>query len=111
MSKLSIHKRSLDKFFKKSYGLGINKSPFISKFLGFNSRLALDRRLSGKNIHSITKRIKYLFFGLSLKSLVKSTILFLIRIKSYKGMRHKSKNPARGQRTHTNGKTKKRMRY
>lgn len=111
MSKTLTSKRSLGQFLKKSYGFGTSKGIFISKFLGFNHRLALDKKLTGKNINSIKKRVKYLLFGPALKQFVKAAVLFLIRIKTYKGTRHKFKYPARGQRTHTNGKTKKKFRY
>lgn len=111
MNTTFIRKRSLNQFLKKSYGLGCNKGVFISKFLGFNSRLSLKKKLNGKNMNSITKRIKSLFFGSALKDFVRSAIVFLISIRNYRGMRHKSKYPARGQRTHTNGKTKKKFRY
>ena len=105
------NKSSLGQFLKKSYGLGLNKGIFISKFLGFNSRLSLEKKLGGKSLNSIKKRVESLFFDSALKDFVRSAIVFLIKIKNYRGMRHKSKYPARGQRTHTNGKTKKKFRY
>lgn len=111
MSKKTVQKRSLGKLLKKSFGLSIKKSFFISKFLGFNSRLDLNKKLNGKKIYFIKKRIKRFFFGSNLKNSIRLSILSLIHIKSYKGIRHKSKQPARGQRTHTNGKTKKKFRY
>jgi small subunit ribosomal protein S13 len=105
------NKSSLGQFLKKSYGLSLNKGTFISKFLGFNSRLGLEKKLSGKNVNSVKKTVSSLFFDSALKDFVRSAIIFLIKIKSYRGIRHKSKYPARGQRTHTNGKTKKKFRY
>jgi len=44
------------------------------------------------------------------KELVKSNILFLIQNKVYRGIRHKLGYPVRGQRTHTNACTKKKLR-
>lgn len=111
MHLIPTNKSSLGQFLRKSYGLGLNKGVFISKFLGFNSRLNLEKKLNGKDVNSIKKRVKFFFFGSVLKDSVRSAIVFLINIKNYKGMRHRSKYPARGQRTHTNGKTKKKFRY
>ena len=40
------------------------------------------------------------------KKLFQDNLNFLFKIKSYRGLRHKFKYPSRGQRTHTNAKTK-----
>jgi small subunit ribosomal protein S13 len=47
--------------------------------------------------------------GTTLKKNIKANIDKKIKIKSYQGLRHKNKLPVRGQRTHTNAKTQKRM--
>ena len=52
-----------------------------------------------KPFHQLT--ILILFHGILLKT--------LIEIKSYKGLRRLSNLPVRGQRTHTNAKTAKRL--
>jgi ribosomal protein S13 len=44
-----------------------------------------------------------------LKTELKEIDLFSKKIKSYKGIRNKLKYPARGKRTHTNAKTKKKL--
>jgi ribosomal protein S13 len=44
-----------------------------------------------------------------LKTELKEIDLFSKKIKTYKGIRNKLKYPARGQRTHTNAKTKKKL--
>ena len=41
-----------------------------------------------------------------LKEIIKKNIEFMIELKSYRGIRHKLKYPVRGQRTHTNAKTR-----
>lgn len=41
-----------------------------------------------------------------LKTLIKKNIDFIIKNKTFKGLRHKNNYPTRGQRTHTNGKTR-----
>ena len=48
-------------------------------------------------------------FGKLLKESVKNKIDFSIKNKTFRGMRHKQKYPVRGQRTHTNAKTRKRV--
>jgi len=44
--------------------------------------------------------------GKFLKENIKKNVEFLIELKNYKGNRHKLKYPVRGQRTHTNAKTR-----
>jgi ribosomal protein S13 len=59
----------------------------------------------------IKQNIKKGGFDKKLTENVKNNIKFLIKIKTYKGTRHKLKYPVRGQRTHTNGKTTKKIKY
>ena len=47
--------------------------------------------------------------GKYLKEKTKKSINFFYNIRSCKGIRHKKRYPIRGQRTHTNAKTKKRL--
>jgi small subunit ribosomal protein S13 len=42
------------------------------------------------------------------KKVVGENIHFFIKIRTFRGLRHKSSYPVRGQRTHTNAKTSKR---
>jgi len=46
---------------------------------------------------------------LQLKSVIQNNIQKYIDINSVRGFRHRSKLPVRGQRTHSNGKTRKRV--
>lgn len=48
--------------------------------------------------------------GNDLRTAQRSAIQRLIRIRSYRGMRHLQRLPVRGQRTHTNARTQKKMR-
>lgn len=110
MSKNSNRKRSLSGFLRKSFGLGKNIGSIVSKSLGLNTRLVL-KRLRSEHINNLEKKTRFIPFGSKLKQLSGDAIRFQIKIKSYKGMRHKQKYPARGQRTHTNAKTKRKMWY
>ena len=49
--------------------------------------------------------------GKKLKNSQKQTFEFLFKIRSYRGVRHKLKYPSRGQRTHTNAKTKQKFKF
>ena len=49
------------------------------------------------------------YFGNSYKQIIQKQKQRLVKISSYRGFRFKQKLPARGQRTHTNAKTAKKM--
>ena len=75
--------------------IGVNNK---KKFINLKNSLLLktDNLLKKKQINK----------GKFLKETIKKNIEFLIELKSYKGIRHKLKYPVRGQRTHTNAKTR-----
>lgn len=110
MRKVLNRRSSLGTFFKKSYGIGSSTNAFVSNYLGLNRRLCLNK-LRAKNVRGIKKRVKPLLLNLELRESVIEAVRFLILIKSYRGIRHKNKYPARGQRTHTNAKTKRKFYY
>jgi len=88
--------QKLIKSFSINYGINSNK-----RFVQLKKKLYL----------KLSNRFKYLRVGKFLQKSISKNIEFLIKIKSYKGIRHKLKYPARGQRTHTNAKTKKKILY
>ncbi len=90
-----ISKKTVQKAFKKS-GLNINKSIKV---------------LKQKQQSELNKNFKNLETGKKLKDSEKQTFEFLFKIKTYRGIRHKLKYPARGQRTHTNAKTKQKFKF
>nr|YP_006280834.1 ribosomal protein S13 [Cyanophora paradoxa]ADW79188.1 ribosomal protein S13 [Cyanophora paradoxa] len=49
--------------------------------------------------------------GIDLQNQIKSNFKNLVKISSYRGIRHTLKLPVRGQRTHTNSQTKKKIKY
>ena len=93
------------------YGIGRNKSVLICKKLGFSPNL-LVKNLSTNKINQILKLVESLNFILAndLKKIKLLQKQQLISIKSYRGLRRKKGFPVRGQRTHTNARTAKKLR-
>lgn len=89
------------------YGIGKHRSLFICKKSGINPN-SITSKLTEYSVRSIRKTIDtlYLVEG-DLRSEVSMNIKNLIDINSYRGIRHVKKLPLRGQRTHTNAKTRK----
>jgi small subunit ribosomal protein S13 len=86
-------KKDLIKAYKK-YGLNLRKKNLT---LNLKQKTLLQSFLKNKTL------------GKNLKQNIKNNIDFIIKHKTFKGMRHKQKFPARGQRTHTNAKTRKKI--
>jgi len=99
----------MSNFFKEKVLIpGINKHTFLE----FSQKSGLNKRvdslfLKRKHIYKFNKIVNKTCVEKKLKEKVRSNITFLSSIKSYKGNRHKLKYPTRGQRTHTNAKTRK----
>jgi small subunit ribosomal protein S13 len=95
--------------FKKKFnflGVGTSTINNYKKKTGLNLRKNISfikNRLSNKFSVLINKKI----ISKNLKDFNFNCINYLIKIKSYRGLRHKLNFPVRGQRTHTNGKTRK----
>ena len=91
----------------KEFGINkiINKK--IYPKLGINTRRPAVKLKSTQIVKTedFFKKIQ-LKRGKFLKEQVKKNIDFLINLKNYKGNRHKLNYPVRGQRTHTNAKTR-----
>nr|YP_004222740.1 ribosomal protein S13 [Glaucocystis nostochinearum]ADW83112.1 ribosomal protein S13 [Glaucocystis nostochinearum] len=90
---------------------GINKkltNKICSKLL-FHNNLKI-KELTAECILLLTQELdKHYLIGSKLKKSVFDNINCLIKINSYRGIRHSLGYPVRGQRTHTNSKTKKRF--
>lgn len=104
-------KKTFVAFLSKNFGFGDGLKGAMSSFLGLNIRFRRVLKLRAKHVLIVKKKTGLMDFGSIKKTNIRERILLLIRIKSYRGMRHKMKHPSRGQRTHTNGKTKKKFRY
>ena len=89
---------------------GIGKKTFLKNFkkIGVNLRIVIIK-LKTKQKLLLNKRLKLILLKKKPKSQEKTIINFLIKLKNFKGIRHKLKYPSRGQRTHTNAKTKKKI--
>lgn len=92
----------------REFGINKNLNLKAYKGYGFNIRKT-NIQLKSKQKEQIKQTLKQICFGKSLKLKIKEKIDFIMKNKTFKGMRHKQKYPARGQRTHTNAKTKARI--
>lgn len=96
---------------KYVYGIGKANSVLICKKLGFSLNLKL-KDLSKEQVAQLIEVIEIL--NLELASDLKKTKLFitknLVSIKSYRGLRRLQGLPVRGQRTHTNARTSRKIR-
>ena len=92
----------------KVKGLGKSRSTNISLNVGLNTRTN-PKILKLKQYTKVEKQIKTLETGKKLINSKIENINFLLKNKTYKGVRHKLRYPVRGQRTHTNAKTKKKI--
>ena len=109
-SKLSENK-SIYFALRSVYGIGKNKAFLICKQLGFSYNLKV-KNVSPNKINQILKLVESLnfVFANDLKKIKLLRKQHLINIKSYRGLRRKKGFPVRGQRTHTNARTSKKLR-
>lgn len=90
-------------------GIGKLKANQICDKLGLNPNLRVDQ-LSLTQTDSLVRLVNQNYYiGSELKKIIKDDIKRLVRIGCYRGFRHVQKLPVRGQRTHTNAKTVKRL--
>ena len=107
-----MKKNFLIKTLLKTYG--INKNQILNNYKrnGVNQRNHnydfKNQRVANK-LQNFFNNSKINFFGKVLKNIVKKTIHFEENIKTFRGLRNKYGYPCRGQRTHTNGKSKKKF--
>jgi small subunit ribosomal protein S13 len=103
-------RRSLGYRLTKNYGVGYKTKRYMLEGVGLNCRIYLSK-FRKRHINAVESACRPFFVGSLLKKHVQESVLFQIKIKSYRGDRHRSHYPSRGQRTHTNGKTKKKFYY
>lgn len=89
------------------HGIGRTRAEEICKQVGLVDSKRV-KELSDEEIISIRKYIedKYVVEG-DLKRDVSMNIKVLMDLGNYRGLRHRKKLPVRGQRTHTNARTRK----
>lgn len=100
-------KKPIKQALKAIYGINIQNSQKIINTLCLNSNKRFDT-LKITHIRKISKLIasNYKVGGLLKKQIIEN-IKKQIKMRSYKGIRHKQGLPVRGQRTHTNAQTMK----
>ena len=94
------------------YGIGVKQSLDICKKLGFVKNLKV-KNLSeeqNKNLIKLIETSDLMITG-DLKKVKNLLLKTLISIRSYKGLRKIKGLPIRGQRTHTNSRTARKIRY
>lgn len=93
------------------FGIGKSRSVTICKKLGFAPNLKV-KDLSNEQVMKISKISESLNFLLAndLRRIKLLAIQRLVSIRSYRGLRRKKGFPVRGQRTHTNARTARRIR-
>lgn len=91
---------------KNIYGIGKKNAFNICKKLGFSENLKV-KSLSKEQIKKLLKLVENsgIVITSDLKKVRNLTLKNLIFIKSYRGLRKIKGLPVRGQRTHTNGRT------
>lgn len=93
----------------KIYGMGMKTSKQVIKIIGLNKNVNfknLDNKFREKLIQIIED--KFLINNDLKKEILKNKEL-LLKIKTYRGIRDRFNLPRRGQRTHTNAKTTKKI--
>lgn len=88
------------------YGIGISRARSIVQELGFDEE-AKAETLTSEAIAKVTEYIKQFTLEGDLRREQQSNIQRLMQIKSYRGLRHRLRQPVRGQRTRTNARTRK----
>lgn len=91
------------------YGIGLLTSKQICAELGLSPVLKVSE-LTESQQFALSKKIKEEFrIEENLRDLVKGNIQRMITNGSVRGFRHRNRLPVRGQRTHTNAKTSRRV--
>jgi small subunit ribosomal protein S13 len=90
-------------------GIGFPRSFFIMQQLGFGFDVRVNM-LSRNDIYILKGYLSYIFvLDLDRKRKIQKFLVTLSEIGCYRGMRHKLRLPVRGQRTHSNGHTVKKL--
>lgn len=105
---------SVPKFFASftdsQYGIGTTSRQAFYKLLGTNSRVP-PAIIKQKRMNILKDKLLTGDYGDQAQANFRKSILFLIKEKTYRGVRHMLGYPARGQRTHTNARTKRKWKH
>jgi len=101
-----IHpKKTVKRGLSSIYGIGTSSVKKLANALCFNENIRMDK-LKSTQISLICKYIMANFkIGSQLKKNIRFDIQRYMKIRSYRGSRHRRGLPLRGQRTHTNART------
>lgn len=106
---MSLHKKiTIKKKLKKTFGFGEQNSTKALKKAGINPRTN-PSILMHKTLNKVKSELKFFYINKELNDKIYKYIHFYIQFKMYRGIRHKKRLPVRGQRTHTNAKTIKKI--
>lgn len=106
--KIMQKKYPLEKFSYR-FGVSVVKMLRLSQVLGSNPK---NVRFKLRRVQNSYVRQKFdLVFLSRIRASISKRLYFFWNIKLYRGIRHMLRLPARGQRTHTNRKTKKKFRF
>jgi ribosomal protein S13 len=89
-------------------GLKTSQVRIITDNFGFNERKNY-KYATELHENQLLDTVSTSITNLKLDKLIADNIAFLKKLKVYRGIRHKKGLPVRGQRTHTNSKTRKRL--
>jgi len=99
------------KLLQKIFGIGYSKA----KFLCFKCGLNLKSKVNDVNDHIFRIILKELkqnnLVDVDLEKEIQKNLKIKKNLNCYQGFRHLKNLPVRGQRTHSNGKTKKKMKF
>ncbi|OIV89416.1 hypothetical protein TanjilG_21910 [Lupinus angustifolius] len=87
------------------HGIGRNKAHHIVSELGVENKYVRD--LSKRELFSLRDLLSKYLIGNDLKKCVDRDVARLVSVQCYRGIRHVDSLPCRGQRTHTNARTRK----
>lgn len=102
---------SLKNYIKRIVGIGDFQSCFFCKELGLktNSKVSYFTNKQKTSLANSIEDYSKIFINEEVERYMKEKIQRLIDIRSYRGIRHKNGLPVRGQRTHTNRKTSRKL--
>jgi small subunit ribosomal protein S13 len=108
---IKIQKKYLQKGLTLVYGVGPSLSKNICNRLGLQKNFLI-KNVSDFDISDISQLVDQLKINVKgdLQKWLKEKTKLLLSIRSYRGIRRKQGFPVRGQRTHTNGRTAKKLR-
>lgn len=108
---VKVEKLNLLQFFEQRYGIGKNLSTLLCKYSGYSIYY------KGANVRRsyVSDKIRKLFvrklesLDKNLRESTSNNISNLIKMGSYRGVRHHLKYPCNGQRTRSNARTRRRF--